>query len=140
MFFLDFIDEEILSILRRDGRAPFLSIAKKLGVSEGTIRKRVGAMVKKKTIEKFTVETRTPFDFRMLICIRLQPKVAAIDVVKKLKALPFEVNHIYEITGDWDIVCTGETHDHDIMNKLLEKIRAMKEVKETKSHTVLVMR
>lgn len=38
---MDGIDKKIIDSLKNDSRTPFLSIAKKIGVSEGTIRQRV---------------------------------------------------------------------------------------------------
>lgn len=137
---MDVLDEQILSILRFKGRMPYSKIAKKLNVSEGTIRKRIKNMLSKGRIEKFTVETRTEFDFRTVICIKLKTKTPTLEVVNKLKKLPYTVSHIYEVAGEYDIICQGETHSRKDMNKLLEKIRSMPEVVETKSYVVLVMR
>jgi DNA-binding Lrp family transcriptional regulator len=137
---MDSVDERILSILRRNGRTPFLEIAKKINISEGTVRKRVKDMQKTNIIEKFTIETRTETDFRSVICIKLKSNVSAKKVVEKLKATEYEINHIFEVAGDYDIICVGETHSHKEMNELLEKIRELPEIYETKSYVVLVMR
>lgn len=137
---LDTLDAQILQILRFKGRLPYSTIAKRLKVSEGTVRKRVKVMLEKGEIEKFTVETRTTFDFRAVIGIKTKTKKPTMEVVKKLRELPYEISHIYEVTGDYDIICTGETHSNRDMNRLLEKIRALPEVIETKSYSVLVMR
>ena len=53
---IDNIDTKILDMLETDGRKSFTQIAKKLGLSEATIRKRVFAMQKKKVIMGFTVK------------------------------------------------------------------------------------
>ncbi len=129
----------MLSILRRNGRTSYLKIGKKLKVSEGTVRKRVKKMLEKGIIEKFTIETRTEFDFRTLMCLRLKTTAPRNDVVRKLKTMPYEVNHIYQVVGEYDIICQGETHSNKDMNKLIEKIRGLPEIVEMKSYTVLVM-
>ncbi len=140
MIGLDTLDEQILQILRFKARMPYSTIAKRLKVSEGTVRKRVKTMVEREEIEKFTVETRTAFDFRTVICIKTKTKIPTIEIVKKLKELPYEITHIYEVTGDYDIICTGESHSNKEMNRLLEKVRSLPEVIETMSYSVLVMR
>ena len=137
---LDELDEQILQILRFRGRMAFSSIAKRLKVSEGTIRKRVKDMTSNGIIEKFTVETKTPFDFRTIMCIKTESKTPTVEVVNELKKLPHEINHIYEVTGEWDIICLAESHSHSEMNKLIERIRMLPRVVETKSYAVLVMR
>ena len=42
---IDNLDKRIITILKKDSRCPFVEIADKLGVSEGTIRSRVHRMV-----------------------------------------------------------------------------------------------
>ena len=51
---IDETDKAILEILRKNARMPFLEIAKKIGVSESTIRKRVGNMEENGTIKKYS--------------------------------------------------------------------------------------
>ena len=47
---IDETDSAILDILKDNARTPFLDIAKKLGISESTIRKRVSSL-ESKTME-----------------------------------------------------------------------------------------
>ena len=51
---IDDADKQILDILRNNGRMPFLEIAKKLKISESTVRKRVGNMEEKGVIKKYS--------------------------------------------------------------------------------------
>ena len=37
---LDHIDQQIIELLQKEGRVPYLAIANELGVAEGTIRRR----------------------------------------------------------------------------------------------------
>ncbi len=49
------LNRDIVSMLQEDGRAPFSTIAKKLNVSEGTIRSRVNRMREANVIHFITV-------------------------------------------------------------------------------------
>ena len=49
------INREIVALLQEDGRMPFSTIARTLGVSEGTVRSRVGQMHKANLIHFITV-------------------------------------------------------------------------------------
>ncbi|MCI0867571.1 MAG: AsnC family protein, partial [Chloroflexi bacterium] len=42
---MDELDQRIMSLLQIDGRIPNAEIARKLGVSEGTVRRRVGRLL-----------------------------------------------------------------------------------------------
>ena len=55
---MDETDTKIVKYLQDNGRMPFLKIAKELGVSEGTIRKRVAKLQANSVIKKFTVTLR----------------------------------------------------------------------------------
>ena len=48
-------DLQIIDALRRNARAPFTEIAKRLGISEAAVRNRVKALEKESVIRKFTV-------------------------------------------------------------------------------------
>ena len=47
----DQTDIEIIKILQQDGRTPNTEIAKKLGINEATVRKRLQRLIKEKTIK-----------------------------------------------------------------------------------------
>jgi Lrp/AsnC family transcriptional regulator, regulator for asnA, asnC and gidA len=47
---LDAIDFTIIRILQDDGRAAFTAIAKQLGISEGSVRNRVGQLIDSKVL------------------------------------------------------------------------------------------
>lgn len=53
---IDELDLKILKLLEEDGRLAFMDIAKKLRLSESTIRKRVQALKDNGVIKRFTVE------------------------------------------------------------------------------------
>jgi len=48
---IDHTDIEIIKVLQQDGRAPNTEIAKKLGLNEATVRKRLQRLIKEKTIK-----------------------------------------------------------------------------------------
>jgi len=47
---LDATDSTIIRILQNDGRAAFTAIAKQLGISEGSVRNRVGQLIDSKVL------------------------------------------------------------------------------------------
>ncbi len=134
---IDSTDRQILSLLREDGRMPFLGVGKKLGLSEGAVRHRVKKMLASGAIVKFGLETNTEFNYRAIICLKLKTSVNANEAIKKLKSLPYEVNHICEVSGEYDIICFGEAQSHEKMNRLIDTIRRIPGVMETKSFIVL---
>ncbi len=47
---LDEIDNQLINLLQRDGRASNIDLARQMGVSEGTIRRRFRNLVKEEII------------------------------------------------------------------------------------------
>ena len=54
---IDNLDKRILEIMKKDSRCPYVEIADKLGVSEGTVRSRVHKMTEDGIIRGFTIKT-----------------------------------------------------------------------------------
>jgi len=54
---IDKLDKRILDIMKKDSRRPYVEIAEKLGVSEGTVRSRVHRMTEEGIIRGFTIKT-----------------------------------------------------------------------------------
>ena len=53
---MDAIDRQIIAALNEDGRAANAKIAKKVKVSEGTVRRRLKKLTSDKTIDIVTVQ------------------------------------------------------------------------------------
>jgi len=53
---LDKTDRQIILILKDDGRAGYSDIGKKIGLSEGAVRKRIKTLTDSGVIRKFTAK------------------------------------------------------------------------------------
>jgi DNA-binding Lrp family transcriptional regulator len=127
------LDNKILEILKKDSRTPFLQIAKKLNVSEGTVRNRVSKLIKEGVIKKFTIELET--ETTAIIEIITNPNVATKNIVAEIKKL--NVTKLYEVAGRFTILGILETKNLEEANDLIEKIRAIKGVMQTETFPVL---
>ncbi|MFH1053545.1 MAG: AsnC family transcriptional regulator [Candidatus Woesearchaeota archaeon] len=130
---MDETDEKILEELTQDARKPFLQIAKKLKVSEGTIRKRVNDMVKNNIIKKFTINVTG--NISAIVGIQTNPHVRTDEIVKRLKYI--KVHRIYELTGRFDILCYISSKTMERTNEMLESIRSIEGIQHTETFTVL---
>lgn len=130
---MDDIDREIIRLLRKDSRMPFLHIAKTIGTSEGTIRHRVKELTIRGIIKKFTIDAKsTYFAF---IGIKTDPKEKTINVLKRIKKSGIE--KAFEVTGKFDaLIFLGEMPREDA-NKIIDSIRATKGITATETFTVL---
>ena len=127
------INEKLLAALKQNARKSNLSLAKELGVSEGTIRKHLHDLVAKKVIERFTVIVRQ--EASALIAIKTASGMNTTLISTEIKRIT--QGTIFEVAGTYDIICFIHAENLDRVNELVEKIRALKGVIETQTVPVL---
>ncbi|WP_053948792.1 Lrp/AsnC family transcriptional regulator [Halolamina sediminis] len=132
---MDELDREILNILRRDARTPYTEIAERVGTSEGTVRNRVEGMVEEGVIERFTVTTRTG-NVKAMIEISVAMDVNTDEVGKRLAEWD-EVDFVWQVSGEDDIVLIVDCVDTRAVNELISRAREQEEVEESTTRLIL---
>ena len=132
---MDDLDREILDVLRRDARTPYTEIAKRVGTSEGTVRNRVDRMTSEGVIERFTVATRTG-NVKAMIEIDIDVAVDTAAVTERIAAWP-EVDFVWQVSGEEDIVFVVDAADTQGVNRLITQARELEEVIRTKTRLIL---
>lgn len=120
-FRLDPIDREIVEKLARDARISNRSIAKELGVTEGTIRQRIKRLHNQGLI-RFTVVT----DFRMagspnlcMMGIDADP-CSVTALADQLKMMP-EISCVVLLLGRFNLLAMGLFNNIEQLDKLVKK-------------------
>ncbi|PSP97847.1 AsnC family transcriptional regulator [Halobacteriales archaeon QS_4_70_19] len=132
---MDSLDREILTILRRDSRTPYTEIADEVGTSEGTVRNRVDRLMDEGVIERFTVATRTG-NVKAMIEIDVAVDVDTTAVSDGMAEWS-EVDFVWQVSGEEDIVVVADTADTDALNSLITRARELDEVVSTKTRLIL---
>jgi DNA-binding Lrp family transcriptional regulator len=133
---MDELDSRLLEQLGRNARASNTELASLLGVSEGTVRKRIQKLVDEEVIRKFTVETTTKEGFYAVVLLRTHPEHYTGDIVMKLRGSE-GVRKIFETTGQWDVVLEVATNSPAKFNEIIERIRTTDGVRNSESLVVL---
>ncbi len=124
--------KKILEILKEDSRTPYTEIAKEVGVSEATVRKRIGKMKEKGVIDRFTIKldpSSLGFDMVTLLGLDVEPEhfLDAIEEMREIK----EVKWVAKSTGDHMIMSEIWTEDGDHLSELMtEKITKIEGVRD----------
>ncbi len=134
---VDALDEKILKALMENSRKTYVEIGNIVGLSEGAVRNRVQALVNSGTIRKFTLEVAPSIRVRSLTMISVDPSIPTYTISKKVKELS-GIESIYEVTGEYDIVCVVSQRDIEGLNQTIEEIRKLDGV--VKTNTVIVLR
>jgi DNA-binding Lrp family transcriptional regulator len=132
---MDDLDREILAILRRDSRTPYTEIADRVGTSEGTVRNRVERLLEQGIIERFTVATRTG-NVKAMVEIGVAVDVDTGEISDRMAEWT-EVDFVWQVSGEEDIVVVVDTTDTGTLNDLITQARDLDEVVSTKTRLIL---
>ncbi len=131
---MDSKDKEIIKILKEDSRTPYTEIADRLDVSEGTIRNRVEKLEENDVIEKYTIETEK--EQTAIVMVKVTTNT---DFSRLFSSFPENIE-FFEIAGEHDLVLKFSRESTEEMNKVVDKIRMLDNVKSTKTYPVLKRR
>jgi DNA-binding Lrp family transcriptional regulator len=132
---MDDLDREIIGHLRRDARTPYTEIADRVGTSEGTVRNRVDRLTEDGVIERFTISTHTG-NVQAMIEVSVEVDVDTTAVSARLAEWD-EVDFVWQVSGEEDIVVVVDAKDTERVNELITQARTMGEVKGTKTRLIL---
>lgn len=135
---LDPLDIAILRLLQEQGRRPNAQIARELGVSEPTVRKRIDRMVEDEIIKVVAVlnPRKTGYATDVLIGVRVTPG-KLIDVGTELSKLD-EVVYLGYTTGRYDILVEMLFRDdEDLFGFLSERAPQLEGLFSTETYHVL---
>ncbi|OWP55930.1 MAG: transcriptional regulator [Thermoplasmatales archaeon B_DKE] len=123
---MDSRDREIIELLRKNSRYTNTEIGNILGVSEGTVRKRVSRMLSSHIIRRFTIETSND-GVDGIVLVRVDLKKAR-DVILQIKK---KYTEIYEFSGKIDIAVGIHSTSLGELNSAVDEIRSLDGVKST---------
>ena len=135
---MDELDRRILSLIQYNARASFAKIAKRLGVSEGTIHIRVKKLQERGVIKGFyTILSPEKLNKSLtaFIAIKVNP-LEYQDVLSKLIEVP-DIYEIHDVTGEFYAILKVRTRDKDSLAKIIDQIGAIKGVLSTQTMVVL---
>ena len=132
---MDDLDRRILERLRRDARTPYTEIADAVRTSEGTVRNRVERLVDDGVIERFTISTRTG-NIKAMIEVSVAVDVDTTRVSERMAGWE-EVDFVWQVSGEEDVVLVVDAADTAAVNDLITKARELDEVKSTKTRLIL---
>lgn len=130
---LDEKDGKIVEMLMKNGRVSFLDMARKLRISESTVRKRVSEMEKHGVIKGYTAvvdPSNLGYESVALVGIDAKPE-SFLKVAKKLTELE-NVRFVATSSGDHMIMTEiWMQNSHGLGNFIREKIESMEGVIRT---------
>ncbi len=134
---MDEVDKQIIQILKDDGRAGYNDIGKQIGLSEGAVRKRVKTLTDLGVIRKFTIKVGVAEGAEAITLLATNPSCPTQDVSNKIREIS-NVETLYEVTGEYDIVVVISGLNVVEVNECIEEIRRVEGIMKT--NTMIVLR
>jgi len=134
---MDEKDKQIIKILKDDARAGYADIGSKIDLSEGAVRKRIKTLTDEGVIRKFTVKVGITEGAQAITLLATNPAYPTQEVSRKIQGIP-NVETVYEVTGEYDIVAVITGMSVTEVNECIEKIRRVEGIMKT--NTMIVLR
>jgi DNA-binding Lrp family transcriptional regulator len=134
---MDETDKQIIRLLKEDGRVGYSEIGEKIGLSEGAVRKRIKALADSGVIRRFTVKIGVAEGAEAITLLATNPSFPTQEVSKRIQGIP-NVETVYEVTGEYDIVAVISGISVVEVNECIEKIRRVEGIMKT--NTMIVLR
>jgi DNA-binding Lrp family transcriptional regulator len=135
---LDEVDQKILGELLKDSRKSFREIARRVGVSVGTVLARVKNLEKEGIIKGYTVlldHEKLGYELTAVIELTVS-KGKLLEVDKEIAKKP-NVCAVYDTTGLTDAMIIAKFKTREELSKFTKSLLSLQHVERTNTHFVL---
>ena len=125
---LDEVAKAIVRILQHDGRTPYATIAREVGLSEAAVRQRIQRLLDSDLVQIVAVTDPAQVGFTRQALIGISTTGDSQRVADRLSALD-EVSYVVSTTGRYDllveVVCTDDDHLLTLLQKTIRGTRGV---------------
>jgi DNA-binding Lrp family transcriptional regulator len=132
------LDVKIIELLRVDARTSLREIAEKLGVSTTTVSKHLRELENARVILGYKpLLDYGQLGYQITTIIRIKANGNRIPEIVESLRKDDRLTHVYEITGEFDIMVIGKFRDQESMNQEIKKLLNHPAIDETNTSIVL---
>jgi Lrp/AsnC family transcriptional regulator for asnA, asnC and gidA len=136
----DEADRAIIAQLQYDGRMSFTDVAAELGISEGTVRRRVKNLTESGVLQIVAVVEPQFLGWNAAGMIGITIQAGQVDAVARQLAQFPEVSYLFMASGEFDlfveVFCKNREHFVSFLN---EKLHQVPGVQRTQTFMILKM-
>ena len=138
---MDEIDLKLIGLLRADGRATALSLARRLGVSRGTVQNRMARLEKDRVILGYTLRLAEAVEAPHITALmNIAVDSNREDAVRAALQTDPAVRVLHSTTGRWDLVAELQAATLPAFDRVLERIRRVEGIGRTETSILLSTR
>jgi Lrp/AsnC family transcriptional regulator for asnA, asnC and gidA len=136
----DDTSKAIIEQLQEDGRRPYASIGKAVGLSEAAVRQRVQKLIDSGTVQIVAVTDPQQIGFARQLMIGINIEGDLDEATKLLCDIP-EIVYVVLTAGSFDILAEAVVVDDDHLLELInERIRKLPGVRRTETFMYLKLK
>jgi Lrp/AsnC family transcriptional regulator, regulator for asnA, asnC and gidA len=138
---MDELDRRIIALLERNGRASNARIARDVGVSEGTVRRRLKRLVQDKIINVIALPDPRKLGYESEALIGMQIDPDKIDQVANKVAELENTRWVAVTTGTYDVFAWATLPNAEELGRFLrEKVGTIQGVRRTETFVNLAVK
>jgi Lrp/AsnC family transcriptional regulator for asnA, asnC and gidA len=138
---MDELDNRIIEILQADGRASNAHIAREVGVSEGTVRRRLRRLIQDGVINVIAVPNLEKMGYNTAALVGLQTDPGRIDGVADALSKLKEVHFVSLTTGAQDVFIWVALSSSEALGDFLRnKVGVIPGVRRTETYVNLAIK
>lgn len=131
-------DQQLIALLRADGRMPVSEIARRLSVSRTAAQMRLQKLEKNGVISGYTLLLSEDFQqirVRALVMMKFQPRNRK-SIETRLASLP-QLTSLYSISGIYDLAAVVSAPSMAELDQVIDLIGCLEGIGETMSSIIL---
>lgn len=135
---IDNVERQIILLLQQNGRMSYVEVAEHIGVTEGTVRRKVNRLIEEGVIKIAAVANpfAIGFDTPAIISIKAETN-RVMEVANQLRALP-GVRFVALTTGSFDIIMEGYwANNQELFSFLTGELAQVSGIREYNTSLVL---
>lgn len=137
-FALDETDLRIIRLLQSDGRMTNMDVARALGMSEATVRKRVDRLISEKVIRVVALPDLAAVGYPLVVVVTLRVELGRVEQAGRAVAALPQVRWVSCTTGSFDLVLEAAFQsDEELWRFLTAELAAIPGIQATATAHVL---
>ena len=135
---LDAVDRQIIRILQEDGRTANVEVARRVGMSEATVRKRLERLVSEGVIHITAVPNPSKVGLSTVTFLTLDVELSLLERIADELGQSAQVRAIYYTTGENNLIIEAWFHSSDeLLQFLTQEIASIRGIQRVTTSHVL---
>ncbi len=132
------LDLRLIEALREDARLSVRGLAKRLSVAPSTVAHHLESLIERGVIKGFSpVLDYKKLGIGLVAVTKIKARGEALPAIVEALSEDPHLSHVYEITGEFDVLVIGRFRDETEMNREIKRVLSLPGIEGTNTSIVL---